>query len=286
MQMDEMQHHIDQYNYAPNPEFCGLSLVQMQSWLFSSLDTLEGVQVNTPDDLSSSPVMQYLGLMLELAMQNGGSIKLTPKGNLPTVLVKQSSELRTRFALVKYIDNISICEFAGHNEDSFNALHYARVLSDIAGIFYIKSGKLHLKKTAQKQYQTQGLHAFFQPMLQAALKGYNWAYMDGHSEDDQISKFWLFMLWRAQKHRSFLTLVKEMITAFPDLLFVLPTSSTSASENHLKNIVKLRFVKRFLVFWGFAIMNPRSFDGKETVDQEIEIQPLLTHTFVFDERIK
>lgn len=273
-------------NNSPVVEFCGLTPAQMHNWLYSPLDKLSGLRVTTPDDLSSSPVMQYLNLMLELAMQNGGSIKLTPKGNLPTALVKQASELRESFALSKYIDNISISEFAGHNEDNFNALHYTRVLSDIAGIFFIKSGKLHLKKAAQKQFQTQGVSVFFKPMLEAAIKKYNWAYLDGHSEYDQISTIWLFMLWRAQTHKSFKTLVKEVILAFPDLSLKLPSKTYSTPEEHLESLIKLRFVKRFLIFWGFAIMNPRSTDGTVKLDQEIEIQPLLPHTFVFDEKTK
>ncbi|MDT8406590.1 MAG: hypothetical protein RQ715_05010 [Methylococcales bacterium] len=52
-----------------------------------------------------------------------------------TKLVKQASEL--------------LPEFAGSNEDKFNALHYTRVLADISGIIYRRSGRYHVKKLAQ-----------------------------------------------------------------------------------------------------------------------------------------
>ena len=53
-----------------------------------------------------------------------------------------------------------------------------RLLAEIAGIIYLRSGRFHVKKAAQKQYQRHGLNAFFLPMLEAAVTGYNWGYLD------------------------------------------------------------------------------------------------------------
>ncbi|MEI8633529.1 hypothetical protein P4S72_18595 [Vibrio sp. PP-XX7] len=69
-------------------------------------------------------MMRYLALILDEAMQNEGAIKATSKGNLPTKIVKQASELLPEFAVSQFPINISISEFAGSNEDKFNALHY------------------------------------------------------------------------------------------------------------------------------------------------------------------
>ena len=93
-------------------------------------------------------------------MQQGGAFKATPKGNLPTTLVKQASALLPAFAVSQHHTHISISEFAGHNEEAFNALHYTRILAEAASIIYRRSGKFHVKKIAQKQYQTHGLHGF------------------------------------------------------------------------------------------------------------------------------
>jgi len=48
----------------------------------------------------------------------------------------------------------------GSNEDKLNALHYTRVLAEISSIIYRRSGRYHVKKSAQKQYQTLGIQAF------------------------------------------------------------------------------------------------------------------------------
>ena len=129
----------------------------------------KGVTIHTPDNLKTSPVMRYLDLVLDKAMQNDGSFKTTSKGNLPTRIVKQASELLPEFAVSEYERHISISEYAGSNEDKFNALHYSRVMADIAGIIYRRSGRYHVKKNSfKKQYLAHGIQAFFIPMLEAA----------------------------------------------------------------------------------------------------------------------
>ncbi|SGZ05555.1 Putative uncharacterized protein [Moritella viscosa] len=71
-------------NNRPNADFCGLTPTQMTNWLYTPFSDLKDVNITTPDDLATSPVMRYLSLMLEDAMQQAGSIKATEKGNLPT----------------------------------------------------------------------------------------------------------------------------------------------------------------------------------------------------------
>ncbi len=71
--------------------FVASRLAQMQNWLYAPLHELIDVTINTPSDLSSSPVMRYLALILDEAMLQGGSFKATTKGNLPAKLVKQAS---------------------------------------------------------------------------------------------------------------------------------------------------------------------------------------------------
>jgi len=155
--------------------------------------------------------------MLEDAMQQSGATKATEKGNLSTKLVKQVCEILPEFTVARYQTLPSISEFTGSNEDKFNALHYARVLAELAGILYFKDGHFHVKKVAQKQYQQHGISAFFLPMLEAATSKYNWGYMDAWSSDLDVRTFWLFMLWCLQTHGSMETLNDEVCRAFPDL---------------------------------------------------------------------
>jgi hypothetical protein len=188
-----LRQRVAEQNNRPNPYFCGLSPSQMTNWLYAPISELAEMTISTPNDLSSSPVMRYLALILDEAMLQDGAFKATAKGNLPTKLVKQASALLPEFAVAKFETPICINNYAGSNEDKFNALHYTRILAEIAGIIYLKSGRFHVKKVAQKQYQIHGLSAFFLPMLEAAVTGYNWGYLDAWDDHLDIRTFWVFM---------------------------------------------------------------------------------------------
>ena len=276
-----LQHKVQDRNNQPHPDFCGVTPTQMANWLYAPFDQLQWVTISTPDSLSASPVMCYLALILDEAMAQGGSFKATSKGNLPTKLVRQASALLPEFAVAQFPVNISISEFAGSNEDKFNALHYTRVLADISGIIYLRSGRYHVKKSAQKQYQALGIQAFFKPMLEAAISKYNWGYLDGFEYDVDLRTFWLFMLWRIQSHSSVDQLVKEVMTAFPDLLLAFPTDDYCSPERNLSMLIESRFIERFLQFWGFVTIDPRRYINAEQVARVIQVQPLLKQTFQF-----
>ena len=276
-----MQHKMHERNNRPHFDLCGLSPAQMVNWLYAPFDEKEGVNIVTPADLSSSPVMRYLTLILDAAMQNGGSFKATSKGNLPTKLVKQASDLLPEFAIAQYEKNIRFSDFAGSNEDKFTALHYTRILAEIAGIIYRKSGCYHLKKTTQKQYQTQGINAFFQPMLEAAITQYNWGYLDGFEQGGDLRTFWLFMLWRLQGHASVDQLIDEVTLAFPDFLQKLAPDDYFTPEKMLRILIESRFIERFLQFWGFVVIDPKRFSKGTAIARKAQLQPLLTQTFQF-----
>jgi hypothetical protein len=275
-----VQHKFEQQNSRPNADFCGLSSAQIANWLYAPLNELEHVNINTPNDVSRSPVMRYLALILDEAMQNDGSFKATPKGNLPTNIVKQATALLPEFAVSKYPVNISISEYAGNNEDKFNALHYTRVLAEIAGIVYRRSGRYHVKKMAQKQYQKQGVQAFFKPMLEAAIYQYNWEYLDGWEYDIDLRRIWLFMVWRVQHHASFKELIDEVETAFPVLLQSVSNQHPTPKEL-LSIMIEIRFINRFLQYWGFVVLESRYDHIQQSNVYTIEVQPLLTQTFDF-----
>lgn len=285
LSLDELnlvaQHKMAERNNKPDAEFCGLSPTQMENWLYAPLSELALVKITTPADLSASPVMRYLALMLDEAIQQGGSFKATSKGNLPAKFVKQASELLPEFAVARFEIDPSISEFSGSNEDKFNALHYSRVLAELAGILYKKTGSFYVKKAVIKQYQQQGIQAFFPPMLEAAIKQYNWAYLDGWSDQVKLQPFWLFMLWRLQRHASVEKLNEEVCVAFPALLQQLPDEQYSSPEEQLGMLIESRFVLRFLQFWGFVTLDPRLYVNAVKVQRKASIEPLLRQSFLF-----
>ena len=276
-----IEHKMDERNNRPNPDFHGLSSNQMTNWLYAPFNELAWVTIRTPDDLSSSPVMRYLKLILDEASQNGGSFKATSKGNLPAKLVKEASNLRPEFAVAQHQTPVSICEFSGSNEDKFNALHYTRILAEIAGVIYRKSGRYHVKKTALERYHTHGINAFFKPMLETVIGQYNWSYFDSLEHDTDLRTFWLFMLWRLQSHANVDQLAEEMAIAFPELLLQISKGQYLTPTQQLNAIIESRFARRFLQFWGFITINPKRFLNGERIPLKAQIQPILEQTFQF-----
>ena len=268
-------------NDRPHSDFCGLSPTQMSNWLYATFKELKCIKINAPDDIKVSPVMRYLELMIDEAIQNEGSYKATSKGNLPTKIVKIASELLPEFAISQFEGNISISEYAGSNEDKFNALHYSRVLAEIAGIIYLRSGRYHVKKTAQKQYVTHGIQAFFIPMLEAATTQYNWGYLDSWEYKVDLRTFWVFMLWRIQSHGNIERLIEEVITAFPDLLLNFPEDEYFTPSQLLGTVIESRFITRFLEFWGFLTVAPIAHINEFGMSERVDILPLMEQTFQF-----
>lgn len=286
LSLDELNavvnHKMEDINQRPNADFCGLSPMQMTNWLYAPLSELEGITINTPScSLSNSPVMSYLTLIIDHAMSNGGKIKTTSKGNLPAKLVKQASDLLPQFAVAQYESVPSISEYCGSNEDKFNALHYTRVLAELAGVIYARRGYLHVKKDMQQVYEKQGIAGLFWPMLEAALRKYNWGYFDSWQDNVDLRTFWLFMLWRLTVHCSLDKLIAEVSCAFPDLLSLVHEDEYRTRKEQLGNLIESRFIVRFLQFWGFVIINPKRYDNGKAISRKVELQPLCSHTFTF-----
>jgi hypothetical protein len=275
------KHKMNEINDLPNADFCGLSPTQMSNWMYSPFNELECIAISTPQDLPTSPVMRYLGLILDEAMANGGSFKATLKGNLPVKLVKKASDLLAEFALVKDATRIGLYEYAGTNEDKFNALHYTRILAELSGIIYYRSGCFHVKKAAQKQFESGGINAFFLLMLETMVNKFNWGYLDGWDGDIDFRQFWVFMLWRLQSHGSSEQLLDEMVKAFPALLHEIAGDEYVTPIQQLKSMIETRFVTRFLQYWGFVTIHPRGIFVQDEEPAKVQIQPLLTQTFQF-----
>lgn len=276
-----LQNKVEQQNSQPIADFCGLSSTQMANWMYSPFDELEGVEIRTPDDLSSSPVMMYLQLIIDVIESNGGSLKATAKGNLPVKVVKPASELLPGFAVSAVACSISISEFAGNKEDAFNALHYARVLAELCGIIYLRKGHFQVKKTQLQKYQKHGLSVFFSMMLEAAIKQFNWGYLDAYQDDVRLDQFWLFMVWRCHCHSDVRKLYDEVKVAFPDLMTQIHDTLHTTPENVVEAMIDCRFISRFLQYWGFAVFKRKPFSAEQEIQAKLMVQPLLQETFRF-----
>lgn len=268
-------------DHQPRPEFHGLSVAQLRQWVSAPLSELPLVTLQTPDSLSSSPVICYLELILEEARTHSWAFKATSRGNLPAKLVKRASDLLPTFAVAEFERNISISEFAGSNEDKFNALRYTRVLAQLTGVIALRRGQFRVSQAMQKQYDQGGVGVFFMPLVEAAVRQYNWGYFDAFEDDIDLRNIWLFMLWRLQQHQSLDRLTDEVMTAFPRMMLELTGSSSGLGTERLNALIESRFIRRFLEFWGFVTLDPKRFSNGERIQRSVNIQPLLSQTFQF-----
>jgi hypothetical protein len=267
-------------NSKPSADLCGLSPEQMHNWLYAPWNSWQGVNFSTPADVSGSPVMRYLEILLDNLLEEGGSIKLTPKGNLPVRIVQQCADIAEQLPSVGNLHPVSISEYRGRNEDDFNALHYTRLVAQEAGVLYQRSGRLHARKDAQKKYRQQGIGGFYADMLESAVSRYNWGYMDLYSDQLALQELWLFMLWRLHSHGCIQQLGQELAIVIKPVLDQLPQPEYSSKEEQLTNIVSIRFVWRFLGFFGLV----RHLEGRSSPREDrekVEFTPLMAASFTF-----
>ena len=118
-------------------------------------------------------------------------------------------------------------------------------------------------------------------MLEAAITKYNWAYLDGYEYDVDLRTFWLFMLWRIQEHGSIDQLTEEVAIALPDLLQQFSTDNYVEPQEQMNILIELRFIIRFLEFWGLVTVKSTGAFSKLHEPKKLTIQPLLKHTFQF-----
>lgn len=265
-------------------DFCGLSAEQMNNWMYAPFAELKNIRLAVPSELSASPVMRYLSLILAALSANNGKLKATARGNLPAKLVKQANELLPELALGDDQQVAKISDFAGAHEERFNALHYTRLLADISGIVEFKQGYFVCSPQALQQFNQHGVQPFYLLMLEAAVRGFKWSYLDAMEEDVPLPIFCMFMLWRLHQHGNAQRMQQELLAAMPDLSLFMTASEANdvTREWRLQRLVTVRFFHRFLEFWGFArVKNSWNFIN-EPLKIEASMKPLFTQTFEFD----
>lgn len=298
-----LQHQTDKVNASPIDDFCGLSPLQMKNWLNityerSDLSGIDNLTIQTPDDLTLSPVMRYLELIIQAIIEAGGSLKLTAAGYLPTKIVNAASALFNEFNLNSRHGHMMFSEFLGKKEIDFNALHYTRVVGQVAKIFVYqkKAQRLVMNKKNQDLYHKAGIQGFFKLMLHTAAVKFNWGYLDAYENELNLSEFWLFLLWRVAKHQTSGLLKEELLTAFPDTINFIPDvipfyysldeeSIWEQKEREISGMINIRFLTRFLEYWGFIDFDDSFGRIDAPIKKDIQLKPLFHQTFLFSREI-
>ncbi len=278
-----LDHKVKQHNERGIDDFCGLSAEIMHSWLNDKCNEALNIRFNAPlCDTSYAPILAYVEVVVTDIIENGGKLKATTKGNLPTKTVKKAALLLSGLAVAKYEKELSISEFSGSTEDKFNAMHVTRVLLQQSGFIKLQKGVFSLTKKGQTLYQSQGLHAFFVPLLHYYIEEYNWGYLDGYPDETMISMCWAFSFWRLQQHGNVEQLCDEIDTAFPWLKAELPENAYSTQQEQFERIIECRLIERFMTLFGFALIDPCRYQNGKKRPFNLELQPLFTEVVQFE----
>jgi len=278
-----LDNKVKRHNEQSIEDFCGLSAEIMHSWINAKCNEALNVRFNAPQcDTFHAPILAYVEVFFTDIIENGGKLKATTKGNLPTKTVKKAAALLPDLVVAKYEKTLSVSEFSGGTEDKFNAMHVTHILLQQSGFIKLQKGVFSLTKKGKTLYQSQGLHAFFVPLLRYYIDEYNWGYLDGYSDDAMISMCWAFSFWRLQQHGNVEQLGKEINTAFPWLAKELPHCEYSTQEQQLQSIIEVRLINRFMTLFGFTLIDPCRYQNGKKLPLKLELQPLFTQVVQFD----
>lgn len=194
------------------------------------------VAFSTPNDVSKSPVMRYLQLILNELVEQGGAIKATAKGNLPAKLVRDASELLPEFAVSEFKVASKDNHFSGTNEANFNALNYSRILAESARLIRFERGRFHAEDGVVERYKEDGLSSFFIGMLNSAVVTLNEEVFKEVVSEEKLPTLWISLLESLQSAISVSELA-ENVSLNPQL-------------------VNTHFVMEFLQYWGFIAVDP------------------------------
>ncbi|SET58594.1 YecA family protein [Thorsellia anophelis] len=273
-------------NSRPIDVFLGLTPSQMHNWLHSDFDSLQGVTINSPQNINQSPIMRYVDIFIQMAILNDGAIKLTEKGNLPLKIVNACSAIYDELDLKEEYSNIYFSDFKGRKESEFIALEYTHIIVEIAKIFRKQKNQLKISQKNITLYQKHGVSIFFLPLLKSAIFNYNWAYFDRFQFEGELNFLWVFMIWRLSKENDFALMVEQTIKAFPQLLNQIQDFDYEyqSKGQYISMLISIRFVSRFLVFFGFAKTKlPYIYwkDQKMQTNTYLELTPMFHETFNF-----
>lgn len=255
-------------------DFHGLSPDRMQSLLYETLDAPWITWSYRSPYIEGTPIIRMLKpLVAELTMRD---IKLTPKGNLPLVRVKQM------MTGVEF-DHDPHSEIRGsiRSEEDINPVHVARIVAQLVGLFDLKKTRMSLNEKWGEELEKSGWDLLYGSLLQCMLREFNWSYVAGLQEAPGIQTTGPFLLWLLHLYgdqwRPSSFYEEAQLQAFPVLLEEVEALPYMQADEVVKELITLRALPLFEWF-GLIEMRPLP-DASEpafTLRYELKATPLLS----------
>ena len=180
----------DPFETSADEDFQGLSPADMDRLLYAPFQIPELLQWHAVPEVDQAPVTRMMeALFVQLREKE---IKLTAKGNLPVAVVEAMLDAGGRDSLTELFPR----ELAAvRSEDDALPVHITRILAEIAGFTKVQRGRLSAKKkNAADALKGQWSRPYLR-LLEAMMREFNWAYLDGFGDLRGLQITAPFTLW-------------------------------------------------------------------------------------------
>lgn len=182
-------YYMQTMNNKPIKDFEGYSPVEMKELLnnpFTDRSPLKFKKNINSKDIRNTP---FFNLILEYFkfFKDEKEIKLTPKGYLPTRIVK---DLYNKKILVQYDIESGIKKLTKELDVYF--IQYMRIITEISGIIKKRNNNLSFTKKGLKILEND--IDLYKLIFLTYFKEFNWAYIDYFPEESSIQKISPFAL--------------------------------------------------------------------------------------------
>ena len=195
-----VQQIAENYNRTPQPDFDGLSPLQMCRLLYSDWDSPESAIVFNEalslEELSSVEILVNARTFLQ-ALRDEGGTKATAAGNLNRKFVAVISE--RLWSCDRFLDDLRRWKKTW-NEEDVKPLEVLRHVLQFAGLIRKVKGVFRITKKGEKLLAAESAGALYILLFKTFFLKFNLAYFDGLPECPGAQQAFLYTLLMVARH--------------------------------------------------------------------------------------
>ncbi len=259
---DELKKQQDKINQTPIEDFDNLSPEDMFNILYRPFEEECPIQYKNNIDDTTLNDIPFLNLV-EFYLQSIGElkeIKLTPKGNLPTKLVKEyyGKEFIKEEMIECGIQKLQ------KEEDSIS-IQNIKIISSLIRFTKKINNKLSLTKSGAKHLKKEYRKEVLKLVFKAYGYKFNLGYHDGFNDEGEVQQtlgyaLYLFLRY-GDEERELTYYSNKILKAYPHLKAAFP-DPYRPSEEQFKSCFDTRIIQRFLKWFNLIEVREERIPGK------------------------
>ena len=249
---EELKKHQDDLNSRPIEEFDNLSPADMFNLIYKPFEKESPIQYKEIIPTSILDKIPFLNLVEYLLnrISEKEFIKLTPKGNLPTKLVKELYGL----GMIKE-DMIESGISKLYKEENSLSISNVKIISILSGLIKKTNGKLNLTKVGQKALKPENRVDLLKKIFYSYAFKFNLGFHDNYEDKSGVQSCLSYTLFQLLKNgievKDISFYSQKMLIAYPHVLSEFNSHSYSTPEDQFLSCYKVRLMTRFLNWFNF-----------------------------------